>query len=234
VDAVGRHIRIGTPLDKQPWLTIVGIAGSTKGVTVFREMAWITSPLVYRPYSQNRGNSSIVLVGFTGDGDGLAAAVPRQVTALDPKLPVNSGKMIGALISENLKYPAFRANILSAFAVLALLLAALGLFGVISQMVVSRTREIGIRVALGATRRDVIGLIAKQGILMTLSGAAIGLVGAALLTRTVTSLLYEIQPADPLTFFWVTTALCAAAVIAVYIPARRAANLDPTVAIKWE
>ncbi|HXA06332.1 MAG TPA: ABC transporter permease [Bryobacteraceae bacterium] len=234
VDAVGRHIRIGTPLEKQPWLTIVGVAGVTKGVTAFREMAWITSPVVYRPYSQNRGNSSIVLVRFTGDAEGLAAAVPRQVTALDPNLPVNSGKMVGALITENLKYPAFRANILSAFAALALLLAALGLFGVISQMVVSRTREIGIRMALGATRVDVIGLIARQGILMTLSGAAIGLVEAALLTRTVTSLLYEIQPADPLTFFWVTTVLCAAAVIAVYIPARRAANLDPTVALKWE
>jgi putative ABC transport system permease protein len=234
VDAVGRHIRIGTPLEKQPWLTVIGIAGNTKGATVFREMAWITSPVVYRPNSQHLRNSSTVLVRFAGDGDELPAAVPRQVTALDPNLPVNSVKMLAAMISESLKYPAFRANILTVFAALALLLAALGLFGVISQIVVGRTREIGIRVALGATRGDVMRLVARQGILVTLAGAAIGLFAATFLARTLTSLLYDIAPADPLTFCGVTAVLFAVVVMAVYIPARRAANLDPTAAIKWE
>jgi len=138
------------------------------------------------------------------------------------------------MISENLKYPAFRANILTVFAALALLLAAVGLFGVISQAVVSRTREIGIRMALGATPGDVVGLIARQGILMTLSGAVIGLCGAVLLSTSLTSLLYEIRPADLLTLLAVTTVLCAVALVAVYVPARRAANVDPTVAIRWE
>ena len=233
-DAVGRHIRIGTPLDRKPWLTIIGIAGDTKGATVFREMAWITSPVVYRPNSQHLRNPLTVLVRFTGDGDGLAAEVPRQVTALDPNLPVNSVKLLAAMISENLKYPVFRARILSAFAALALLLAALGLFGVISQIVVGRTREIGIRVALGATRSDVMRLVARQGILVAVTGTTIGLLAAAVLTRALTSLLYDITPADPVTFCGVIAVLYAAAVIAVYFPARRAANLDPTVAIKWE
>jgi len=231
---IGQHVRVGASVEEQPWLTIVGVVGNVKGFTVFREMALETTPTLYRPFSQAPTNTVHVLVRFSGDAHGLAAELPRQVSALDANLPVGPIKLVAGELSEKLKYPAFRARILILFAILALLLASVGVYGVVSQMMVSRTREIGIRAALGATRRDIIGLISREGIHLALAGTSIGLLISLVVTRTLASLLYETKPADPATLGAVICALCAVTFIATFIPARRAANLDPMSAIRHE
>jgi putative ABC transport system permease protein len=181
-------VRVGASLEKQPWVTIVGIVGNVKAFTVFREMALETTPTLYLPFSQAPTNTVHVLVRFSGDGHRLMAELPRQVSALDANLPVGPIKSVAGELSEKLKYPAFRARILTLFAILALLLACVGVYGVVSQLMVSRTREIGIRAALGATRRDIIGLISREGIRLVLAGTSIGLLIALVVTRTLTSL----------------------------------------------
>jgi putative ABC transport system permease protein len=231
---IGRHIKVGTPINKQPWLTIVGVVGDTKGVTVMKEMALETGPNLYHPFAQHPDNARTVLVRYIGDSHGLAADVPAQVTALDGNLPVGKAEFIADLLSDNLKYPTFRANILALFASLGLLLATIGLYGVISQAVVGRTREIGIRMALGATQGQVLGFIARQGIRVITLGIGFGLLGAMMLSRMLTSLLYEVRPTDPMILLSVTLALSGVSAIAIYVPAHRAAKLNPTAAIRYE
>lgn len=233
-EPIGRHVRAGFPPDKHPWLRVVGVVGNTKGPTVFREMALVTSPLLFRPVAQAPENDLEVIVRAAVESRGLHGEIPRQVTALDPDLPVYDVKTVSDAIAQDLKYPKFRANILSLFAGLALLLATVGIYGVVSQIVVSRTREIGIRVALGATRESILRMVARQGILLAGTGAAIGLLASFALMRTLASMLYEVRPGDPLTLFAVTAALVVVAVIASWIPARRAARLDPLAAIRHE
>src|SRR5262249_34246878 len=142
------------------------------------------TPTLYRPFSQAPTNTAHVIVRFTGDGRGLAGELSRLVSTLDGNLPVGPVKSVASELSDNLKYPAFRARILAAFAFLALLLACVGMYGVVSQKVISRTREIGIRTALGATQRDVLRLILGEGVRLALAAISIGLLIALTLTRS--------------------------------------------------
>ncbi|HZT33425.1 MAG TPA: AGE family epimerase/isomerase [Bryobacteraceae bacterium] len=233
-DALGKHVRIGFPLEKQPWLKIAGVVGNTRGPTVFREMAWVTGPYLYRPLAQAPSNEANVLVRFSGAGNSLASGLPQAVSGLDPSLPLGPVGLVTVSIAENLKYPQFRAGVLSLFGGMASLLAAIGIYGVVARMVVSHTREIGVRMAVGATRGHVLRLIGRQGAVLILQGAALGLAAASILNRSLGSLLYETAPADPVTFSLVTCVLCGAGMLATYIPARRAAKLDPLVAIRHE
>jgi putative ABC transport system permease protein len=232
-DPVGRQIKLGT-LDSAPWLTIVGTAGNVKGQSLFNEMAYEASPLVYRTINQSADGSVQILIRASGNVAGLAPALQREVSALDKGIPVSDVETMEHQISKALAHPRFRAVLLSCFAGLALLLVAIGIYGMLSETVSHRTREIGIRMALGARHWDVLLLVIRQGLILTLAGAVIGVAGSLVVTRFLTGMLYGVKPADPVTFVTVLLMLGGVAALASYFPARRATKVDPMVALHNE
>jgi len=175
-----------------------------------------------------------VLVFRTAGGMGVASAVQREIHALDGDVLLDEILTMPQQISKYLAYPHFRAVLLGAFAGLALLLAAIGLYGVLAQSVVQRTQEIGIRMALGAQKSDVTGMVVRQGMLLVLLGLGAGFVAAIVLGRYLSSLLYGVKPADPIALVVVSLTLLLATLLATYIPARRASRVDPMVALRYE
>jgi putative ABC transport system permease protein len=233
-DPIGKQIRLGRPEDRNPWLTIVGVVGDMKRTTVYVEMGYAVPPRVFRPATQAAGNSMEIVIRVAGDPLYLAPAVQRAVTALDVNVPTYDVRSMNDRVSEFLSHPRFRAVVLGVFAGLALLLAAIGIYGVLSQAVVQRTHEIGIRMALGAEGRDVLRLVVGQGMALALVGVGLGLVAALAVTRFLASMLYGVKPTDPLTFGLVSLVLIGVALLASYIPARRATKVDPMVALRYE
>jgi putative ABC transport system permease protein len=232
-DPLGQHIKLGTS-DSSPWLTIVGIAGNVKDQTLFDEMAYEASPLVYSPMNQSARGSVQILIRGAGNLAGLANVLQREVSALDQGVPVPGLETMEHQISTTLAHPRFRAILLSYFAGLALLLVAIGIYGTLSQTVLNRRREIGIRMALGAKRSDVLLLVIRQGFTLMLSGAAAGVAGALFGARFLAGMLYGVKPADPVTFGVVLLTLGVVAALASYFPARRATKVDPMVALRNE
>jgi putative ABC transport system permease protein len=164
----------------------------------------------------------------------MAASVREQVHQLDKDQSVADMQTLVQVVSASLAQPRLNTLLLAGFAALALLLAAIGVYGVISYSVAQRTREIGIRMALGATRGKVFRLVVGEGLLLTLVGLGVGLVAASGLARLMTSLLYGVPPSDPVTFLAVSLLLAGVALLASYIPARRAMKVDPMVALRYE
>ena len=175
-----------------------------------------------------------LVVRTTGDLTTVANAVRKAVTGVDPEQPVYDIETMQQVISNSVASRRFDMFLLVAFAVLALALAALGIYGVISYAVRQRTHEIGIRVALGARQRDVLKMVIGSGMKLALTGVCIGIVGAFALSRFLSSLLYGVKPTDLLTFGAVTFALLGVALLACYVPARRATKIDPLVALRHE
>jgi len=160
--------------------------------------------------------------------------VRRQVQSMDPTLPVFGGQMLDETVSASLAGRRFAMEMVALFALTALLLSGLGIYGVISYMVAERTREIGIRLALGATRRNILREVLYQGLTLAIAGAAVGMIGAVIVSRLMEGLLYGVKPTDPLTFAGVALLLLLVAFLATYIPARRALAVDPMVALRYE
>jgi putative ABC transport system permease protein len=160
--------------------------------------------------------------------------VRREIHALDPELPVADVMTIDQRMWSATSQPRFRTSLVTFFAVVALILACLGIYGVISYSVTQRTHEIGIRMALGAQRRDVLNLVIKQGLALAIVGVAVGLFASYLLTRLLATLLFGVKPTDPATFACSALLLGATALLASYLPARRAAKVDPMVALRYE
>ena len=222
---LGRHLKYGPATE---WITIVGVSGNEKGTTVHEEMAWVETPMVLRPVSQTAPQTTTLLVRMAGEQPTLATAIQRQTAALDSDVVVADIDTMEHWISKDLlAYPRFRELILGAFAGLALLLAIVGLYGVLSQSVLQRTYEIGIRMALGAPRCNILTLVLKQGLLLAAIGLFGGLLAASFLTRFLGGLLYGTKPTDFGALFAVSLVLLSTACFASYIPARRAAGLDP-------
>jgi putative ABC transport system permease protein len=165
----------------------------------------------------------------------VAGPARRAVHSIDANLPVSNVRTLEELVSRSISQPRFYMMLLTMFAAVALVLAAIGIFGVLSYAVVQRTREIGIRMALGAHHRSVLRLVVREAMLMTLGGVVIGLGAAFLLTEWLVSrLLFETSPHDPVTFALVAAVLTAASLLAAYLPARRATRVDPIVALRGD
>jgi putative ABC transport system permease protein len=235
-DPIGRQIKLGSPSEgtKAPWLTIIGVVGDVKATMVYQEMGYVVPPTVYRPVNQAASPSIGVVVRTAGNPGALQPAVERSVADLDKDVPVGNLQTMDIRLAESLAQPRFRTIVLGAFAGLALLLAAIGIFGVLSQSVSQRTHELGIRMALGAEQGQVLWLVARQGMGLALAGVAIGLVGALASDRLLISLLYDVKPTDPVTMLSVSLVLIGVALLASYVPARRATKVDPMVALRYE
>jgi putative ABC transport system permease protein len=227
-DPIGRRLLFG--FTESVPREIVGVAGDVK-----RDgLGEASRPEMYVPFVQDPWWASYVAIRAAGDPGRLAGALREEVRALDPALPLEGVQPMTQIVADSVAQPRFRTTLLALFSVTALLLAAIGIYGVLSYSVGRRTREVGVRLALGATRGDVIRLVFRQGLGLTALGLAAGLAGALLLTRYLSSLLFEVSRWDVATYAAVAFLLLTAAVLACWIPARRAMRVDPVVALRFE
>jgi putative ABC transport system permease protein len=225
---IGRRLRMGFNGFTG---TIVGVVGNTKDLTL--DLA--APEAVYTPYPQAPAwNSMTLAIRTTSAPLALAQPVRELVSGLDRDQPVSKVRTMDDVVEASVAAPRFRTLLLGLFGLAALLLAGLGIYGVMSYSVSQRTREIGIRMALGAERPEVIRLVLRRGLALTLAGLGMGLVAALALTHLLSSMLYETRPTDPWTFVGVTGVLTASAFLAAYIPARRATKVDPMEALRYE
>jgi putative ABC transport system permease protein len=216
---------------KQPVMTIVGVVGRIKENRLSEQGGMVQA---YFPiFQQPLGNLAVVVKTTTEPG-ALLAAMRQQVSQLDPTLPIFGLTTMKEMRERNVAPDRLNLGLLEAFAVLALVLAIIGLYGLLSFTVTQRQREIGVRMALGAQRFDVLSFVVRQGMRLVLTGALIGLLGSLALTRVLTSVLFEVEPTDPLTLVTVTLSLCVVALLACYVPARRATKVDPMEALRYE
>ena len=231
-DPIGKRLRWGRAgQTDRPWLTVVGVVGDAR----YREIEAVR-PDLYIPVLQQPHWAMDVMIRTEGDPLRLAGPARQVVRSIDPDIPLANLTTMEAEISESIARPRLRTLILGLFAALALLLAAVGLYGIIAYSVAQRRQEIGIRMALGADRRDVLRYVLRQGLGLTLAGLAAGLVGAIAVTTTgwLSELLYNVKPTDFLTFAVVPLVLVAVALLASFLPARRATRVDPLVALRAE
>jgi putative ABC transport system permease protein len=231
--AVGKRLRFGAGLGETlPWQKIVGVAGTVRRARLDKE----GDPIIYMPHGHG-GRPEIfagIAVRTDVDPSSLTKAVRDAVFAVDPEQPVYDVKTLDERLADAASGTRFNATLLGFFGFVALALAAVGVYGVIAYSVAERTHEIGIRMALGASRGDVAGMVMSQGLAMTAAGLVFGLAGAWFATRYMTSLLYGIAPRDPVTFGAAAGMLAAVALAACYLPARRAMGVDPMVALRHE
>jgi len=229
-DPIGRRLHTGDQKSTSPWRTVVGVVGRVKQYTVDAD----GRIAMYIPQAQNPSRAMFVTVRTTGDPAALAPQLAKEIRALDPDLPLYHLRPMAARVGESLARQRFAMLLLSAFAAVALALAAIGIYGVMAYLVGQGTREIGIRMALGASQRSVLAMIVRHGMTVALAGAAIGVVGALALSRVMRTMLFGVQGSDPLTFVAVSLLLAAIAFVATYLPARRAARIDPMISLRSE
>jgi predicted permease len=230
-DPLGRRIRFGGAQSKAPWLSVIGVVRDLRRADDVRRAV---RPEVYMCVLQNPPRSQMLLVRTGGDPTAIVASVRREVQAMNPQLPLFAVGTLEGQIFETLTTPRFRAVLLAGFALIALLLATIGIYGVTAHAVGQRTHEVGIRMALGAKRSDVLGLIMVQHLRPALAGIAIGVAGAILLSRSLRTLVYGVNATDPLTFAAMGVAITVVTLAACWIPARRATRVDPLVALRAE
>ena len=230
-DPLGKRVRWARSSEVQ-WITIVGIVGDVKhyGLDLPEEAG------LYSPYTQTAPwKRWMSLVARTqSDPAAMAQAIKEQVWRVDAQLPVTKVRTMDEVAASSFAARRFNMSLLALFAVLALVLAAIGIYGVMSYAVTQRTQEIGIRMALGAQAGDVLKLIIRNGLTLTLIGVVLGMAGAIALTRLMSTLLFGVTPTDKLTFVAVSCVLILVALLACYVPARRATKVDPLVALRYE
>ena len=228
---LGKRLRFGSRRDperKAKWLEIVGVVGHVKNYGVDQE----SRVEVYLPFDQSPAGGATLIVRAEKDPGALASGLREAVKAVDPEVPVYSLRTLAELMSDRTAERRLAVMLITVFAAVALLLAAVGIYGVMSYAVAQRTQEIGIRMALGAERRDILRMVLRHGSLMAVTGIALGVVAALGLARLITSLLFQVSATDPPTFSIVPVVLIAVALLACYIPARRATRVDPLVALR--
>src|SRR6266480_5769331 len=236
--ALRKHIRL---LDDKSWRTIVGVISDVRAYDLQRNTPnWIqgTAYVLYNPTAtvedRRVPSEMTIAIRTASDTSQIAPMLRDSVAALNHEVPVSEVKTMSAVVSEAVSAPASTTSLFVAFAALALLLGMIGIYGVLSFLVSQRTREIGVRIALGAQRGDVLYLVMKEGARFSFAGIAVGLTGAFLVTRLMSSELYGVSPLDPLTFSGVALVMAAVTLLACYLPTRRAMRVDPIVALRYE
>ena len=229
-DPVGKRIHIVELKSDDPWQTVVGVVGRVKQDTLDSD------PRIafYLPQTQFPTRDMTVVVRSVNDPAGVLGAVKKELRSLDADLPMYGVRTMQQRVNESLARRRFSMLLLAVFASVALALATIGIYGVMAYLVSQGTREIGIRIALGATQQNILSLVVRQGMALALTGVASGLAGAFLLTRLIRSLLFGVEATDPATFVGIALLLGLVALLASYIPARRAARVDPLVALRYE
>ncbi|MPZ19617.1 MAG: FtsX-like permease family protein [Luteitalea sp.] len=229
-DALGRRVRLMLRNGPGPWLTIVGVVGNVQ----HHELAQPPQPEVYVPYAQASVESMVVLLRTGADPAALLPEAKAAIWALDRDMPLDGAGLLSDLLFDASAQQRFRALVLSAFAVLALGLATIGIYGVMSYSVARRNRDIGVRVALGAQSRDILHMILREGLALTAIGLVAGVAASLALSQMLAGLLFGVTATDPLTFAGAAAVLTVVALVASYVPARRAARLDPIAVLRLE
>jgi putative ABC transport system permease protein len=224
---IGTRIRFSPDT---PWMTVVGVAADVRN----RRLTEAPQPILYRPLEQSPGYALAVLIRARGNPPGLGEAIARDVRAVDSDVPVYAVRTMNDWIGAAVAERRFLMRLLLAFGAAAVGIALVGIYGVMAYAVSRRTREIGIRMAIGANQKDVSRMVVRQGMTLTAAGLAVGLAGAVGLSRLITSQLFGVQPTDPATLASVLTLMVAVAVAAGYLPARRAARVDPMVVLRTD
>jgi putative ABC transport system permease protein len=229
---VGKRLRLPTPGDRSSlsWTTVVGVLADARTESLAESIV----PQMYLSLYQRRAKDLAIFVRGRLDTAAIPVELREQVQSVNPELPVFGAQTLNEVLSASLAQRRFSMEMVGLFALTALLLAGLGIYGVISYMVSERRHEIGIRLALGAQSRNILRMVLRQGLALAIAGAAVGLVSALILSHLMAGMLYGVRPADPVTFAGVAALLIGVAVLACYIPARRAIRVDPLVALRYE
>jgi putative ABC transport system permease protein len=227
-DAVGRRFKHNDPDAK--WVTIIGVVGDVREFG----LAEPAIPEAYYPESQRVYSDLVLVARAANDPQGQVPAIRNALHGLDKDLPWYGVQNLQDMVLDSSREKRFVALLLALFAALALALASVGIYGVVSYSVSQRTREIGIRMAFGAEVRDVLGMVLREGLRLVIAGVAVGLLGAWALSRYLTSILYDVRATDPLTYILVALLMTAVALVACLVPARRATKVDPMVALRYE
>jgi putative ABC transport system permease protein len=227
-DPIGKRMRFGG--SRGEWRTVVGVSRDVKG----QSLAAAAPPTFYRPIQQSFSSSFALHVRSDGDPRALQQVLRRTFEELDPNLALANVRTMAQHMSAASLVQRIGAWSLSAFGALALVLSAVGLFGVLSYSVAQRTREMGVRIAIGASRRDVLALVIGKALRLTAIGLGVGVVLAAGAGRLLRSQIFGVSPLDPVTFVGVVLLLAAVALLAAWLPARRAARVDPIIALQAE
>jgi len=228
-DALGKRVIIYMKDENLP-SEIIGIVGDNKHMGLDSEI----EPMAYWPHSELAYPFMTLVIRTRGDAAGIASAARQVIQTLDSEQPVADVRTVESLLADSVARARFSTLLLTVFAVVALILAAVGIYGVMSYAVTQRTHEIGIRMALGAQAGDVLKMVVRNGLVLTACGVGIGLGAALALTRIMVSLLYGVSATDPLTFAAIPVLLASVALLACYVPARRAAKVDPMIALRYE
>jgi putative ABC transport system permease protein len=232
-DPIGKRMNLGDT-QNPAWNTVIGIVRDTRHESLGAD----PYPQMYAVNTQASQRSMALVARVAADPGAMIASVRSTVAELDSSLALNNARTMDQVIAQSVARPRFNMLLMSLFAVLALLLAAIGIYGVMAYSVAQRTQEIGIRMALGANAPAILGMVLRQGLRLTVAGIGIGLLGAFLVTRLIagllSGLLYKVGASDPWTFASIAIVLAAVAVLACLVPARRAMRIDPMNALRYE
>jgi putative ABC transport system permease protein len=234
-DPIGSRIRIGFDSDR-PWITVVGVVANVRhnGVdTIVKEKFYVPQAQWNRD-TGNTSRSMTLVIRTTADPGALAGSVREQLHSIDPTIPAAEVRTMDDVVAAAMSGPRFTGALLGVFALVALVLSAVGLYGVLAYTVSRRTREFGVRIAMGARRAQVLRLVIGSGLALTAGGLVVGIALAAALTGFISELLHDVRPLDPWTFAAVPAALLAVAVVASALPAWRATQVDPVHALRAE